>query len=65
MLNHEEYMQVRILFKQGNSIREISRIMQISRNTVHRYLKEEQKPSYKARDICGTDKIIKENKYIA
>jgi transposase len=49
MLNHEEHMQVRILFKQGNSIREISRIMQISRNTVRRYLKEEQKPSYKAR----------------
>lgn len=49
MLDSEEYMQVKILFKQGKSIREISRIMKISRNTVRRYLKAEQKPSYKMR----------------
>ena len=49
MLNDEEYMQVKILFKQGKSIREISRIMKMSRNTVRRYLKAEQKPNYKMR----------------
>ena len=46
MLNNEEYMQVKILFKQGKSIREISRVMKISRNTVRRYLKVEHKPPY-------------------
>ena len=50
MLNEEEYMQIKILFKQGKSIREISRLMKISRNTVRRHLKNEQKPSYKLRD---------------
>jgi transposase len=46
MLNDEDYMQIKILLKQGNSIREISRLMKISRNTVRRYLKAEQKPKY-------------------
>lgn len=50
MLNDEEYMQIKILIKQGKSIREISRILKMSRNTVRRYLKAEQKPSYKVRD---------------
>jgi transposase len=50
MLNDEEYMQIKILIKQGKSIREISRILKMSRNTIRRYLKAEQKPSYKVRD---------------
>lgn len=49
MLNDEENMQVKILFKQGKSIRDISRMMKISRNTVRKYLRVEQKPSYKMR----------------
>ena len=49
MVNYEEYMQIKILFKQGKSIREISRILKMSRNTVRRYLKQESGPSYKSR----------------
>ena len=47
MLNDEEYMQIKILLKQGKSIRDISRLLKISRNTVRRYLRAEQKPQYK------------------
>lgn len=49
MLNDEEYMQVKILYKQGKSIREISKLMKMSRNTVRRQLRSEQKPNYKVR----------------
>lgn len=54
MINYEESMQIKILFKQGKSIREISRLMQLSRNTVCRYLRQEEKPSYKSRRIAPT-----------
>ena len=33
-------MEIKILFRQGMSIREISRQLQVSRNTVRRYLRE-------------------------
>lgn len=49
MISYEETMQVKILFKQGKSIREISKLLKVSRNTVRRYLREEGKPSYKCR----------------
>ena len=42
-------MQVTIIFKQGKSIREISKLLKISRNTIRRYLRQESKPSYKCR----------------
>lgn len=42
-------MQIKILFKQGKSIREISQILKVSRNTVRRCLRQECYPSYKKR----------------
>jgi transposase len=39
MLNAEEQMEIKILFRQGISIKGISRQLQVSRNTVRRYLK--------------------------
>lgn len=49
MLNYEEFMEIKILFRQGKSIREISRLLHVSRNTVRRYLRQEEKPSYKSK----------------
>lgn len=42
-------MEVKILFRQGKSIREISRLMRISRNTVRRCLRQEGALNYKRR----------------
>ena len=39
MKTEEECMEIRILSKQGKGIREISRVMGISRNTVRKYLR--------------------------
>lgn len=49
MISYEETMQIKILLRQGHSIREISKLLKISRNTVRRYLRKEGKPSYKQR----------------
>jgi transposase len=49
MLNAEENMQIKILFNQGKSIREIAKLMQVSRNTVRKYLNFEVKPIYPLR----------------
>jgi len=49
MIQYEEFMEIKILFRQGKSIREISRLLQMSRNTVRRYLRQETSPSYKLR----------------
>lgn len=63
MLNYEEYMQIKILFKQGKSIREISRLLKISRNTVRRALKQEGCPSYKMRPKL-ISKLAKYHSYL-
>lgn len=49
MLKEEEVMEIKILHRQGLSIRGISRRLSISRNTVKRYLKSDKKPEYSAR----------------
>jgi transposase len=49
MINYEVTMEIKILFRQGKSIREISRLLKLSRNTVRRALRREEKPSYKHR----------------
>lgn len=41
MLNREDIMEIKVLARQGHSIREIARKMQVSRNTVRRYLRDE------------------------
>lgn len=46
MLSCEEGMEIRILHRQGHSIREIARQMGVSRNTVRRHLKGESAATY-------------------
>lgn len=49
MLNNEGQMEIKILNKQGMGIREIARVLGISRNTVRKYLRYEASLSYKKR----------------
>jgi transposase len=46
MLVAEEAVEIRVLRRQGNSIREIARTLDVSRNTVQRYLRGEGLPHY-------------------
>ena len=47
MLVAEEAVEIRVLSRQGKSIREIARMLDVSRNTVRRYLRGEGLPRYK------------------
>jgi len=57
VFNYEEFMEIKILFRQGKSIREISRLLHVSRNTVRRYLKQEEQPSYKSKRTKPVSKL--------
>jgi transposase len=46
MLVAEEVVEIRVLRRQGKSIREIARMLDVSRNTVRRYLRIEGLPQY-------------------
>ena len=46
MLVVEEAVEIRVLRRQGKSIREIARMLEVSRNTVRRYLRREGLPCY-------------------
>lgn len=46
MLVAEEAVEIRVLRRQGQSIREIARTLDVSRNTVRRYLRREGLPHY-------------------
>jgi transposase len=46
MLDQERCMEIRILSKQGKSIKEICRVTGHSRNTVRRYLRSPEMPAY-------------------
>src|SRR5258708_24387640 len=46
MLVAEEAVEIRVLRRQGKSIREIARMLDVSRNTVRRYLRGEGLPRY-------------------
>ncbi len=46
MLVAEEAVEIRVLRRQGKSIREIARMLDVSRNTVRRYLRVEGSPRY-------------------
>jgi transposase len=46
MLVAEEAVEIRVLRRQGKSIREIARMLDVSRNTVRRYLRTEGLPHY-------------------
>ena len=49
MISQERWMEIRILAKQGRSIREIARMTGHSRNTVRRYLRSSAWPGYTKR----------------
>ncbi|HEY9208699.1 MAG TPA: helix-turn-helix domain-containing protein, partial [Acidovorax sp.] len=40
MLTQEQAVEIRVLARQGHSIRQIAKTLGVSRNTVRRYLKE-------------------------
>ena len=46
MLVAEEAVEIRVLRRQGKSIREIARVLNLSRNTVRRYLRSGGPPRY-------------------
>lgn len=46
MLVAEEAVEIRVLRRQGKSIREIARMLDVSRNTVRRYLRRNGMPRY-------------------
>jgi transposase len=46
MLVAEEAVEIRVLRRQGKSIREVARLLDVSRNTVRRYLRSEGLPRY-------------------
>ena len=49
MLTREEVMEIRVLHRQGMSIRGIARATGVSRNVVRRYLRSPEAPRYKRR----------------
>ncbi|HIF0233395.1 TPA: helix-turn-helix domain-containing protein, partial [Legionella pneumophila] len=46
MLGADTVVEIKILYRQGISIREISKRLGISRNTVRTYISQKDKPSY-------------------
>jgi transposase len=54
MLTQEQAVEIRILARQGESIRQISRRTGLSRNTVRRYLRDEQARRYGPRALRAT-----------
>ena len=49
MLVAEEAVEIRVLSRQGKSIREIARTLEVSRNTVRRYVRGDGLPHYQRR----------------
>src|SRR5215469_12269344 len=49
MVGSEAALEIRVLHRHGKSIREIARAIGVSRNTVRRYLREEDAARYKPR----------------
>ena len=54
MLDREGYMEIRILSRQGKGIKEICRLTGHSRNTVRKYLRSDQAPTYGPRAARGS-----------
>jgi transposase len=53
MLVAEEAVEIRVLSRQGKSIREIARVLDVSRNTVRRYLRSNGLPRYEREARAG------------
>jgi transposase len=63
MLKEEGVMEIRILHRQGHSIRSIARELGISRNTVRTYLRNDSPPMYSKR-LARSLKLDVYNPYI-
>ena len=50
----KKWEKVRSLYKKGVPIRQIARDMDMSRNTVRRWIRSEEKPRYRRRDYYPT-----------
>jgi transposase len=50
MLTQEQAVEIKVLARRGTSVREIARQTGISRNTVRRYLRDEEARRYKDRE---------------
>ena len=50
MLTQEHVVEIKVLIRQGKGIREIARLLGVSRNTVRRHLRVENSHQYKARE---------------
>ena len=63
MLVAEEAVEIRVLSKQGKSIRDIARLLKVSRNTVRRYLRGDGLPRYERK--ARPSKLDDYKQYIA
>src|SRR5260370_39948254 len=63
MLVAEEAVEIRVLSRQGKSIREIARMLEVSRNTARRYLRGDGLPHYERETRPG--KLDHYKQYIA
>ena len=63
MLVAEEAVEIRVLSRQGKSIREIARMLEVSRNTVRRYVRGEGLPRYERK--ARPSKLDDYKQYIA
>ena len=63
MLVAEEAVEIRVLSRQGKSIRDIMRMLKILRNTMWRYIRGEGRPQYERR--AGPSKLDDYKQYIA
>jgi transposase len=63
MLVAEEAVEIRVLRRQGKSIRKIARMLNLSRNTVRRYLRGEGLPHYQREP--GPSKLDRYKQYLA
>ena len=54
MVGSEAALEIRVLHRHGKSIREIAREMGVSRNTVRRYVRDEEAERYKPRPVRAT-----------
>src|SRR5262245_9439672 len=63
MLVAEEAVEIRVLRRQGKSIRKIARMLNLSRNTVRRYLRGEGLPQYQREP--GPSKLDRYKQYLA
>jgi len=63
MLVAEEAVEIRVLSRQGKSIRDIARMLKVSRNTVRRYVRSEGLPRYERE--ARPSKLDQYKQYIA